>query len=524
MGGSRGLGFVAALLAASVALSRVLGFLREAVLSRVLGAGAEVDAYRAAFMLPDLLNYFLAGGALSIAFIPFYTRLRDREGDADAERFLAVVFGTTGALAVVATLAMWLVADGLVAIQFPAFSAEQANLTTRLTRILLPAQVFFIAGGVLRGALMARGHFASQSLAPVVYNLAIIAGGSVVGAQLGAEGFAWGALAGAVAGAFGTAWLELRRIPELRLVARIDLRDASLHRYLASALPLMLGVTLLTVDEWYDKWFGALLSTGSVAALGYARQLMLLPVAVVGQAIATAALPTLARLATEGREAELDATLLGVLRAGLSLACLGTAATFVFAEPLVSLVYEGGRFSAADTQRVADLLRIFAFAVPAWIGQQIAVRGFYARGDTWRPMWLGTAVALAAAALYFALGQRWGAPGLAVAGAIAMTFNAIATLALLRVLHGGPSLAALAQTAVRAAGIAVIAGVASAALPPQGSGGTGAVMELAFGGAVFGGVALAGIQLAGDPSQRDAVRVIARRLMRIARRLLRSGA
>ena len=237
-----------------------------------------------------------------------------------------------------------------------------------------------------------------------------------------------------------------------------------------------------------------------MAALRYARQLMLLPVAVVGQAIATAALPTLARLAAEGREAELDATLLGVLRAAVSLACLATAATFVFAGPAVMLLYEGGRFTAADTERVAQLLQIFAFAVPAWIAQQIAVRGFYARGDTWRPMWLGTAVAAAAALLYLAMGRRYGAPGLAAAGAIGMTLNAIATLVFLRQRYGGPPLGPLAQSVARASAIAAIAGLAAAALPPLGSGTVGAAIDLAVGGGVFAVVALAGVQLVGDAS------------------------
>jgi putative peptidoglycan lipid II flippase len=503
---------VAALLAASVALSRVLGVAREMVLSRVLGNGAEVDAYRAAFMLPDLLNYFLAGGVLSIVFIPFYTRMRDREGDAAAQRFLAIVFGTTGLLATAGTLAMWLAADRLVALQF-GFPAEQAALTTRLTRILLPAQIFFVAGGVLRGALMAHGQFVSQSLAPVLYNLGIIAGGLAFGRHHGAEGFAWGAVAGAVVGAFGTAWLEARRVFDLRV--RIDLRHPALHRYLAAALPLVLGATMVTVDEWYDKWFGARLPSGSISALTYARQLMLLPVAVVGQAIATAALPTLARMSSEGREADLNDTLLGALRTGLALAFACAAVAFVFAEPIVRLLYEGGRFQPEDTERVAGLLQIFALAVPAWIAQQIAVRGFYARGSTWQPMWLGTAIAVAAAALYWVMGRRLGATGLAVAGVIAMVTNAIATLVLLRARHGGPALGAVAGTTVRAAVIAVIAGLAAAALPPPGiPGAVGALIHLGLGGGVFGLVALAGVQLVGDAPMRNAVRLIARRVRR----------
>jgi putative peptidoglycan lipid II flippase len=505
------LGFVAVVLAGSVALSRVLGFAREAVLSRVLGAGAEADAYRAAFLIPDLLNYFLAGGALSIAFIPFYTRLWDREGDAAADHFLAVVFGTTGALAVVATAVLWLGAHPLVMVQFPSFSPEQVALTARLTRILLPAQIFFITGGVLRGALMARGHFASQSLAPVVYNLAIIACGVAFGTRIGAEGFAWGALVGAIFGAFGTAWLEIRRIPEIRLFVRIDLRDPALRGYLKAALPLVAGVTLGTADDWFGKWFGGLLGAGAIAGLGYARQLMLLPVGIVGQSIATAALPALARHASEGRDAEVHTTLLSALRAGLSLACIAAAAVFVFASPLVALLYQGGRFTADDSQRVATLLQVFAFAVPAWIAQQIAVRGFYARGDTWRPMWIGTAVAFGAAALYFVLGQWYGVVGLAIAGASGMVANALATIAMLRVWYGGPPLGPLARTVARAVAISAAAGGIASLVPPLGAGRLGNLLDLAVGGAVFGIAVLVGVALAGDDAQRAALRRFARR-------------
>jgi putative peptidoglycan lipid II flippase len=499
-------------LAVSVALSRVLGVAREMVLSRVLGNGAEVDAYRAAFMLPDLLNYFLAGGVLSIVFIPFYTRMREREGDAAAQRFLAIVFGTTGLLATAGTLAMWLAADRLVALQF-GFPPEQSALTTRLTRILLPAQIFFVAGGVLRGALMAHGRFVSQSVAPVIYNLGIIAGGLAFGREHGAEGFAWGAVAGAVVGAFGTAWLEARRAFDLRV--RIDLRDRVLHRYLAAALPLVLGATMVTVDEWYDKWFGARLPEGSISALTYARQLMLLPVAVVGQAIATAALPTLARLSSEGREQELNDTLLGALRTGLALACVCAAVAWACAEPIVRLLYEGGRFEPEDTRRVAGLLEIFALAVPAWIAQQIAVRGFYARGATWQPMWLGSAIALLAAGLYWTMGQRYGATGLAVAGVIAMVTNAIATLILLRARYAGPGLGAIAGTTARAVLIAAVGAIAAAALPTADArGALGAFAHLALAGGVFALVALAGVQLVGDAPMRGAVRLIARRVLR----------
>lgn len=495
---------VAALLAASVLLSRVLGYVREGVLAYQIGAGAEADAYRAAFMLPDLLNYFLAGGALSIAFIPFYTRVRAQRGDAAAQRLLAGVLGTTSALATAVTVLLWWQAEALVALQFPRFTPEAQALTVRLTRILLPAQIGFVAGGVLRGALMAHGRFATQALAPVLYNLAIIAGGLALGGTMGAEGFAWGALAGALLGPFGAALVDALRTPELRVRLRMTL-DAQLRAYLAVAAPLMFGLTLLTVDEWYDKWFGGLLGVGTVALLGYARVLLQLPVAIVGQAIATAALPLLSRLHSEGRREELDRTLQGTLQAGLALAVLAAVGFLVFAEPVVTLLYQRGRFDAGDTAATAALLRIFAFAVPAWVTQQIAVRAFFARGDTWRPMLLGTGIALPAAALYLGLGRHFGAAGLAAAGVAGMSANALATLLWARRRHGAPDLNGLLGTGARAAAIAVGAGAIASFVPSFGAGPSAAALRLALGGALFGVLVLGGVRTLGDAPMREAL-------------------
>ena len=291
---------VTMVLAGSVLLSRVLGYAREAVLARELGASAATDAYYAAFQIPDLLNYFLAGGALSIAFVPFYTRVLAKDGPAAAEALLAKVTGTMGALTLAATVVLWWQAEALIALQFPRFSPETQALTVRLTRIVLPAQVFFIAGGILRAALMAHGRFATQALAPILYNGAIIIGGLAFGPTYGAEGFAWGALVGAAFGAFGVAWLDTHYGLHSRAWFRVAPFDKQVVHYLVIAAPLMLGISLTTTDEWYDRWFGALLASGTIAHLTYARRLMQLPVAVVGQAIATAALPTLSRLWSAG--------------------------------------------------------------------------------------------------------------------------------------------------------------------------------------------------------------------------------
>ena len=503
---------VAGVLAGSVLLSRVLGYLRESVLARELGASASADAYYAAFQIPDLLNYLLAGGALSIAFVPFYSRVLSQEGTAAAEDLLARVTGTIGALAVAATALLWWQAEALVAIQFPNYAPETQALTVRLTRILLPAQVFFITGGIVRAALMAHGRFATQALAPLVYNGSIIAGGLLFARTMGAEGFVWGALFGAAAGTWGIAWLDARLGLGLRMGLRVTPRDAGVRHYLAVAVPLMFGLSLAAADEWYDRWFGGLLATGTVAYLAYARKLMQLPVAVVGGAIATAALPTLSRLWSEGRREALDNVLRTTLQVGIGLSVLAAGASFAFAAPIVDVVYRRGRFGAEDAAVVTQLLRIFSLGVPAWVVQQIAVRAFYARSDTWRPMLLGTVVSLGAVPVYLTLGPRYGGAGLAAAGVSAMAVNALATLGLSRRLHGAPALAPLFASAARGLLIAGLAGAAALPFIHGGPGLAGALLDLARGGAVYGGVALGLVFLFGDEPLRDALRRVTRRL------------
>ena len=499
---SRGVGFAALLLAASVLLSRVLGYAREALIAYRVGAGADADAYYAAFQIPDLLNYLLAGGALSIAFLPLYTKRRSSGREDEADDLLAVVLGTLTVAAALATALLWWQAPRLTALQFPAFDPATQELTARLTRIVLPAQIFFVAGGVINATLLARGRFAAAAAAPVLYNGGIIAGGLFLAplTQEPVAGFSWGALIGAFLGPFLAPLLDARR--RVKIGVRFAPLDRTFLGYLWIAAPLMLGQSLLTVDEWYERWFGALLEPGTVAHLSYARRLMLVPVAVVGQAIAAAALPAMARLWAEDRRHELDALVLRTLQTGLALAVFCAGGFFLFAEEIVTLIYQRGAFGPADTQVVSAILALLSLAVPAWIAQQIVTRAFYARSDTWRPMLLGTVFAVAAIPLYLALARRYGAIGLAMAPGIAMTANAIGTILMARWYHGAPDLAALAGTFARAAVITAVAAAVTLAL--FGASTTG-IAALAGRAVVFAGCLFAGTALAGDAAARHAL-------------------
>ena len=246
---------------------------------------------------------------------------------------------------------------------------------------------------------MAKGRFGAQAAAPLIYNAGIIAGGLFLAPAIGVDGFAWGALAGAALGPFGYALLDARGRVPLRL--RVAPLDPDFLRYLLLAAPLMIGVTLLTMDEWYDRWFGGVLGEGTIALVVYARRLMQAPVAGGGpddgHRRPAHALQAGGRRALGGA---FEAWCCGRSRVAIGLGVLAGAATFALADPFVALVYLRGAFGEGDARAVADTLRVFSLAVPAWIAQMIAVRPFYARRDFWRPMLLGTAIALLAIPIY----------------------------------------------------------------------------------------------------------------------------
>jgi putative peptidoglycan lipid II flippase len=500
------MGAAALLLAVSVALSRVMGFLREMVLAAQLGVGPQTDAYRAAFQIPDVLNYLLAGGALAIAFTPLYQRARAEEGQAAAAELYRIVISTLGVVVVAATALLAWKTPELVALQFPGFDGPTQQLTARLTLITLPAQIFFVTGGVARAVLMAHGRFMAQAAAPIVYNGGTIVGGLWTGTV---EGFAWGALAGAALGTFGYPLWALRRIVPLRLhVAPFDPR---FRTYLWLALPLMAGVSLSTVDEWLGRWFGASLAEGTVSALGYARQLMMAPVAIIGQAAAAAALPTLAALHARGDGPGLDRSLLGTLRATAALSIVAAVGLGLFAKEVVEVLYFRGAFSREDVSAVAAILRVGAWAVPAWIAYQVGVRAFFARGDNWRPMILNTGLLIASLPLYLELGRRMQAPGLALAGVIAMSVNAAATVVWARLRFGGPDLLPVVSTALRTGMAATVAGACALALPAIDLPVLGAAWgRLLVGGSLFAVASLAGILVVGDEAMRDALATLTR--------------
>ena len=306
----------------------------------------------------------------------------------------------------------WVAAPAVIDLLFPSFSPEQIENTIRFTRIILPAQIFFVIGALFSAVQYTKGVFTIPTLAPIVYNLGIIIGGVGWAIVNGAspEGFVWGALAGAFVGNFAIQWWGAHRLG-MRLDLRIPWRHPVLKEYLLIAFPLMIGQSIVVLDETFMRVFGQFVSEGAATELNYARRTMLVPVGVIAQAAGVAAYPFLARLFAEGRLEEMKDTVDKALRYVLALSMTATALVAAMTLPIVRALFERGEFTAASTVGTAEALFFYAFAIPIWGGLQLLNRAFYATREMWTPVVVGTAATIAAVPLYVILQNTFGLRG-----------------------------------------------------------------------------------------------------------------
>lgn len=409
--------------AVSIFLSRVMGLVREQIIGRTLGASREADIYFASFTLPDFLNYLLAAGALSIVFIPMfveYLERGDKEGGWKAFSVIANFILLAGTVGIVLLM---LFARPLAGVVAPGFTDPAAvDTLVRLMRIILPAQFFHVVGGLLSAALQARDRHLLPAAAPLVYSACIIAGG-LVGAYagLGAEGFAWGVLAGSVLGPFGLPLYGcLRTGMHWHLI--LSFRSHDLRRYLWLSFPIMVGFSIVVVDEWIIKNQASYLAEGALSHLQYGRTLMKVPIGVFGMAAGVASYPTLSRLVADGDVVEAYAVLCRAVRSMLLAIFAAQVCMTIAGFEAAYLIWASfsSRFTVADANSTATVLGFLCLGLGGWAAQTVISRGFYALGSTWLPTMVGTIVAFAMVPLYVVLRQYWGAIGLATASSVAI--------------------------------------------------------------------------------------------------------
>lgn len=465
------MGAAALLLAFSAFLSRIMGLVRDKIISWQFGATEEADLYFAAFVVPDIINYLLAGGFMSITLIPILSR-RFQDDPADAWRFFSCVLFWIFCASALLTLIGEICAPALAKLTAPGFSPLQTQRLAHFMRIILPGQVFFLTGACFTALLFLRREFAVPALSPLVYNGCIILFGLtlpfVAGPDFGMSGYCIGVAIGAFLGAF---ILPVFAVLKGELHLHKVWCHPLLKRFFIIALPLMLGQTVIMLDEQFLRVFGSMLDEGSVSLLNYARRIAQLPVSLLGQAIAVASYPFLVKLLAEHKNEEFNQTLNRAMSYGVALVIPCAAAMIALSGPILGAIFEGGRFTSYETAACRPLAMIMLAIAPAWLVYMILSRAFYALEDSLTPALTGTLVTILAIPCYYFLAVPPGEWAIAAVSSISITAYLFWLIMIWRKRHTGAAFHGLGLLLLRGIAICILPGLAawgvSTTLPPE---------------------------------------------------------
>ncbi len=450
------------------AASRLAGLAREMIIGARFGTSGELDAYLAAFRIPDLLFQLVAGGALGSAFIPVFAGSLARGQRGAAWKLFSSV--TNLVLVVLTGLA---ILSGILAPQLvryllaPGFSPEQQALTVSLMRWMLVSTVIFGVSGIVMGVLNSFQHFLLPALAPVLYNVAIIAAAWFLTPLLGVYGLVVGVLVGA--GLHLDVQLFGLWRYGVRWSAGLGLHGKLVREVARLMAPRVLGLGIVQLNFWINTILASGLPEGSLSALNYAWLIMLLPQGVVAQAVATAAFPTFASLEARHRYVELRQLLTRTLRGVLFLAIPASAGLFVWREPLVRMLLERGEFTSRSTELTAFALAFFSLGLIGHSLVEIVARAFYALHDTRTPVLVGAGAMVLNMVLSVLLLPRLGHAAMALANTVATSLETVLLLWLLARRMQGLGWAELGTTALRAGVAAAIMAAALAWMASEGS-------------------------------------------------------
>ena len=417
--------------------SRVLGVARETVLAALFGARMEMDAFNVAFRIPNLLRDLFAEGAMSAAFVPTFTRTLTLRGRDAAWRLGNLVINAllivTG-LMVVLGIAFAPQITHAIAPEFATVPGK-LELTTRLTRIMLPFLTTVAVAVAMMGILNSLHRFFIPALSPAMFNVATILCAFTLVPVMGRVGMpgvtaiAIGTLLGGL-GQVLVQWPLLRR-EGFRYRATLNFTDPDLREVLRLMGPGTVGLAAVQINVFVNTFLATSQQEGAVSWLSYAFRLMYLPIGLFGVSIATAALPDISRHATAGDTPAMRRTISGALRMMLMLNVPATVGLIALAQPIVALLLERGRFTASDTAATASALMFYAPGLLGYSAVKIASPTFYSLRDSRTPVIVSVLSVLANLGINLTLVRVMGFRGLALGTALAAMFNALALLWLL---------------------------------------------------------------------------------------------
>ncbi len=358
------------------------GIIRNRVFANTYGAGAELDAYNAAFRIPEIALDVLVAAGLTAPFVPIYSRLRHDSGDEPANDFGRTVLTGAVGLMTIASIAIFIAAPWLAGVIAEGFDPATQDLYVQLLRINCLAQVMFAASIALGEILVAHRRFLFYALAPILYTTGIILGTVLFASRFGIVASAWGAVAGAAA------HLTIRAIGTTRTSFRIRpafaVRTAAFGEFLRLMVPRMFSVAIDPLTITYFTRVAAGLGVGTVSALNFGLDYQVLPVSLIGVSFSLAVFPLLSAAFADGDRSSFRSILVRNLVTIGILTALAGVALFVLSGTLVHVLLGGGKFTADDVAVTSAVVAAFALSVPFDALAYPLSRGLYATHDTLR--------------------------------------------------------------------------------------------------------------------------------------------
>ena len=373
------------LITISYLMSRVLGFFREVLLAKWTGITSASDTLDLAFIIPDFLFYLSAGGYLAITLIPILSDIsKNRETELN-DYFVSLLYGLSIVFFTISFLS-FLFRYQIVNL----LDVENPDLFIKLFTPIIFSQTFFFIGAILMSFQYFKNDFKYAALAPVIYNSSIILFGWFYSTspESTVYGFAIGGLVGSI---LGHLLLQLLGAKNNGLIFKaLKPKLEHISQYIKISFPLIIGQSIAVIDEQLFRYFGSLLSTGSIASFRYARRVALIPVGIIAQAVGVASYPTLSKLFVENKFGDFKLLIKKQLSA---LAVINTGVLIIFlknSENIIEIVYQRGLFSSEDTSRVSSIFMVVAFGLIPWSLNQIITRSYYVQKNYWFPVWVGT--------------------------------------------------------------------------------------------------------------------------------------
>lgn len=369
-------------------VSRVLGFIRDAIIARIFGAGMATDAFFVAFKLPNLLRRIFAEGAFSQAFVPILAEYKSQQGEEATRTFIAYIAGLLTLVLAVVTVIGVFAAPYIIWITAPGFTdtPEKFALTTSLLRVTFPYILLISLASLVGAVLNTWNRFSVPAFAPTLLNISMI-GFSLFAVpyfDVPVMALAWAVLVGGV--------LQLvYQLPHLKKIGmlvlpRINFRDSGVWRVLKLMGPAIFGVSVSQISLIINTIFASFLISGSVSWMYYADRLMELPSGVLGVALGTILLPSLAKSFSKGDTKEYSHLMDWGLRLSLLLALPCAVALGILSQPLIASLFQYGKFSANDTLMTQQALIAYSIGLVGLIVVKVLAPGFYSRQDIKTPV------------------------------------------------------------------------------------------------------------------------------------------